>query len=318
MDAVDDDLQRAIENTRAQEEEFEHREQARREEEARQEQLRRNTRPRSLGYEAITSTPLREQTNYPIESNRQTNRNVLFDPNPTRHSYAQIGDSQGSNGSDGYDQLSNDSLSQETDTNDRVSPTSDRDTDSERRSTWQRNHATGYGNRTTGASSRTSFQNEQSNYPQRNTVTCYRCGEKGHIRTGCSVPEVYCAICRTSNHGTRACRRYNSSNDCPPNSSNDTEYHPTATPPQGEVNGMFAPTRTSTAVQSPIPGTTNNQDPANITAAMTLAVQQGVSKAIGEGDVSKQMLKNLERFDGKDRSKCLEMDKQRRSNSTTQ
>ena len=39
---------------------------------------------------------------------------------------------------------------------------------------------------------------------------------------------------------------------------------------------------------------------------MTLAVQQGVSKAIGEGDVSKQMLKNLERFDGKDRSKCLE------------
>ena len=39
---------------------------------------------------------------------------------------------------------------------------------------------------------------------------------------------------------------------------------------------------------------------------MTQAVQQGVSKAIGEGDMSKQMLKNLERFDGKDRSKCLE------------
>ena len=69
---------------------------------------------------------------------------------------------------------------------------------------------------------------------------------------------------------------------------------------------MFAPTRTSTTVHSPIPGTTNNPDPANITAAMMLAVQQGVSKAIGEGDVSKQMLKNLERFDGKDRSKCLE------------
>ena len=39
---------------------------------------------------------------------------------------------------------------------------------------------------------------------------------------------------------------------------------------------------------------------------MTQAVQQGISKAIGEGDVSKQMLKNLERFDGKDKSKCLE------------
>ena len=58
------------------------------EEEARQEQLRRNTRPRSLGYEAITSTPVRDQTNYPIASNRQTNRNVLFDPNPIQHSYA--------------------------------------------------------------------------------------------------------------------------------------------------------------------------------------------------------------------------------------
>ena len=70
------------------------------------------------------------------------------------------------NGSDGYDQLSNDSLSQDTDTNDRISPTSDRDTDSERRNNWQRNHTTGYGTRTTGSSSHTSFQNEQSNYPQ--------------------------------------------------------------------------------------------------------------------------------------------------------
>ena len=117
---------------------------------------------------------------------------------------------------------------------------------------------------------------------------------------------MYCTICRTPNHGTRACRRYNNTNDCPPNSSSNPEYHPTATPPQGEANGLFAPTRTSTAVHSPIPGSTNNPDPANITAAMTLAVQQGVSKAIGEGDVSKQMLNNLERFDGKDRSKCLE------------
>ena len=58
VDAVDDDLQRVIENARAQEEAFENREQARREEEARQEQVRRNTRSRSLGYEAITSTPL--------------------------------------------------------------------------------------------------------------------------------------------------------------------------------------------------------------------------------------------------------------------
>ena len=81
---------------------------------------------------------------------------------------------------------------------------------------------------------------------------------------------------------------------------------------------MFAPTRTSTAVQSLIPVTTIKPETANITAAMTQAVQQGVSRAIGEGDVSKQMLKNLERFDGKDRSKCLEWLSKRRSHSTTQ
>ena len=197
-------------------------------------------------------------------------------------------------------------MSQDTDMNDRISPTGNRDTNSERRSNWQQNHTTGYGTRMTGATGHTGFQNELSHYPQRNTITCYRCGEQGHIRTGCLVPEVYCSNCRTSNHGTRACRRYNNTNDSPPNSNNSPEYHPMATPPQGETNGLFAPTRMSTAVHSSIPGTTIHPETANITAAMTQAVQQGVSRAIGEGDVSKQMLKNLERFDGKDRSKCLE------------
>ena len=63
---------------------------------------------------------------------------------------------------------------------------------------------------------------------------------------------------------------------------------------------------TSTAVPSPIPVNTLHPDTANMTEAMTKAVQQAISRAIGTGDVSKQMLKNLERFDGKDRSKCLE------------
>ena len=72
------------------------------------------------------------------------------------------------------------------------------------------------------------------------------------------------------------------------------------------MNRLFAPTKNSTAVQSPIPGNTIHPDTANIMAALTQAVQQGISKTIGNGDVSKEMLKNLERFDGKDRSKCLE------------
>ena len=72
------------------------------------------------------------------------------------------------------------------------------------------------------------------------------------------------------------------------------------------MNGLFAPPMSSTAVPSPIPVNTLHPDTANMTEAMTQAVQQGISKAIGTGDMSKQMLKNLERFDGKNRSKCLE------------
>ena len=304
IEAVEEDLSKIIESVRTQEEEFENREQARKEEEARQEQLRQNARPTGFSYQTITSTPLRTQAPYPTTNqNRQTNRGILFDPNPTCHSYAYAGDT---NSNDDYEQLSGDSLSQDTDMNDKISPTGDRDTNGEHRSDWHQTHGTGYGTRVTGTTGRTGFQSEHSQYPPRNTITCYRCGEQGHIRTGCLVPEVYCSICRTSNHGTRACRRYNNANDSPPNSNSSHGYHPTVTPPQGETNGLFAPTKTSTAVHSPIPGTTINPEPANITEAMTQAVQQGVSRGIGEGDVSKQMLKNLETFDGKDRSKCLE------------
>ena len=210
------------------------------------------------------------------------------------------------NSNDRYEQFSNDSMIQDTEMNDRISPSSDRGTDSDPRNDWHQGHGTGYGPRATGATGHTCLQNEHSQYSQRNTITCFRCGEQGNIRTSCLVPKVYCNNCRTSNHGTKACKTYNSNNSSPPNSNNSQGYHPTPSPPQPGTNGLFAPTKTSTAVQSPIPGNTIHLDTANIMAAMTQAVQQGLSKAIGDGDVSKQMLKNLERFDGKERSKCLE------------
>ena len=301
IDTVDDDLTGVIESVREQEEEFENREQARREEEARQEQLRRNTRPTGLGYQATTSTPLRTQPPYSTASqNRQLNRGILFDPNPTRHSYAQATET---NSNDDYEQFSNDSVIQETERNDRISPTSDRGSNSDHRNDWHQGQGAGHGSRATGTTGRTGFENEHSQYPQRNAVTCYRCGEQGHICTACLIPEVYCNNCRTPNHGTKACKRYNNTNNSPPNSNNSQGYHPTPSPPQSR---LFTPTKTSTAVQFPIPSNAIQPDTANITAAMTQAVQQGVSRAIGDGDMSKQMLKNLERFDGKDRSKCLE------------
>ena len=206
------------------------------------------------------------------------NKGVFFNPNTVRHSYAQASDG---NSNDDFEHFSNDSMSHDTEN--------------------------GYGPQATGANGRTGFANEHAQYPpHRNTITCFRCGEQGHIRTSCLTPDVYCTHCKTPNHSTKACRRYNSNNNSPPNSNSDQGYHPTPSPTQADANGLFAPTKTSTAVQSPIPNTIGHSDTANITAAMTQAVQQGVSKVIGEGDMSKKMLKNIERFDGKDKSKCLE------------
>ena len=64
-------------------------------------------------------------------------------------------------------------MSQDTDMNDRILLTGDRDTNGECRSDWHQNHTTGYGTRVAGTMGHTGFQNEHSQYPQRNTITCY-------------------------------------------------------------------------------------------------------------------------------------------------
>ena len=251
LETVDEELMSVIESARVQEEEFENREQARKEEEARQEQLRRNTGPTSLRYHTTTSTPLKTLAPYSTTSNtRQASRGVLFDPNPTRHSYAYRGNTNSNND---YDQLSGDSVSQGSDINDRISPTGNRDSNGEHRSDWQQGRTTGYGNRTTGTSGHTGFSAEQPQYQPRTPVICFKCGDPGHIRTTCQATDVYCTFCRTINHNNKACKKYNNPNDSPTNSTSSQGYHPTATPPQGDTNGLFAPTKTSTAVQSPIP-----------------------------------------------------------------
>ena len=73
----------------------------------------------------------------------------------------------------------------------------------------------------------------------------------------CTAPH-----CRTPNHSTKACRRYNSNNNSPPNSNSNQGYHPTPSPTQTDTNRLFAPTKTSTAVQSPIPNTIGHSDTA--------------------------------------------------------
>ena len=43
----------------------------------------------------------------------------------------------------------------------------------------------------------------------------YRCGEIGHMRHDCKAERVYCTICRSPNHDTKACRKYQNNNHSP-------------------------------------------------------------------------------------------------------
>ena len=63
-----------------------------------------------------------------------------------------------------------------------------------------------------------------------NGPTCFKCREQGHTRLECRE-RVYCTLCRTHNHDTKACRKQHNNIPSPTNSHLTTGYHPTETPP---------------------------------------------------------------------------------------
>ena len=71
------------------------------------------------------------------------------------------------------------------------------------------------------------FKNSPNSSRNRNTPTCFRCGEQGHTRHECKN-RVYCTHCRSSE---KACRKLTHNTPSPSNSHIPTGYHPTATPP---------------------------------------------------------------------------------------
>ena len=64
----------------------------------------------------------------------------------------------------------------------------------------------------------------------RNSTTCFKCGEQGHMRMDCKE-QVFCTHCRTANHDTKACRKHHNNTPSPMNSHIPAGYHPTTTPP---------------------------------------------------------------------------------------
>ncbi|XP_064032381.1 endogenous retrovirus group K member 113 Gag polyprotein-like [Pogoniulus pusillus] len=48
---------------------------------------------------------------------------------------------------------------------------------------------------------------EQGKNRGANAATCFRCGEKGHMRSQCQQGAVWCPACQKDNHSQKACRR---------------------------------------------------------------------------------------------------------------
>ena len=84
---------------------------------------------------------------------------------------------------------------------------------------------------TTRPPNRNGFQNNLPNSSDnRNGLTCFKCGEQGHIKRDCKE-RVYCTNCRMTGHDTKVCRKHHHSTPSPTNSHIPMGYHPKATPP---------------------------------------------------------------------------------------
>ena len=169
------------------------------------------------------------------------------------------------------------------------------------------------------------FQNNSPNASDtRNGPTCFKCGEQGHMRAGCRE-RVFCTLCKTYNHDTKACRKQHNTTPSPTNSQITTGYHPMATPPPlvgtttttqpthqiGTHNNgplfqnLFENNqpRTSTMIHTPYNGA-SPAAPDNIIEGLTHIMTQ-VANNNKKEDASKEMMKNIKIFDGSNKAECI-------------
>ena len=156
----------------------------------------------------------------------------------------------------------------------------------------------------------------------RNSPICFRCGEQGHMGLVCRE-RVFCDLCRSYNHDTKACRKQHNNIPSPTNSQITTGYHPTVTPPplmgtttittqQTGVhnnNPLFQnlldnnQPRISTMIQTPQNGTSPTT-PVDLVKGITQIMNQ-VANNNKRDNASKQMMKNIKIFDGSIKAECI-------------
>ena len=166
--------------------------------------------------------------------------------------------------------------------------------------------------------------NSPNSSNNRNSPTCFKCGEQGHMRIDCRE-RVFCTHCRTANHDTKACRKHHSNAPSLTNSHIPAGYHPKATPAPllgtaatiQQTHQTGAPNnrplfqnlfdnsqpRTSTTIHTPFNGASPVPS-ANMTEALTQALTQ-VANSNKKDEVSKLMMKNIKIFDGSNKAECI-------------
>ena len=173
------------------------------------------------------------------------------------------------------------------------------------------------------------FDNSPNSSSNRNGPMCFRCSEQGHMRYKCMV-RVFCNHCKSNSYSNKTCRKLTNGTPSPTSSHIPTGYHPTATPPPLLGNAPNQSTHTTTQPQptdttnnglrfqnyqdtiQPRTSTTvhtpamNNMSPAS-SASMTEAITQLLTHVVSnkKDDISKQMMKSITTFDGRDRTECI-------------
>ena len=261
------------------------------------------------------STPIRNSN---IRSDQP---GLHFNTNPVHHVYATTSDI-----GDQYEPPKNDSILQGATSSPVYRFTTNATDVKGRNKQWRRNNATNTNSNTvnhrqaTRPTGHNGLQNDNPPNPSdpRDGLTCFRCGEQGHIRAECRK-RAFCNLCRSYNHDTKACRKQHNNTQSPTHSQIATGYHPTATPPlllgtmtatqptETHNNQLFNlldnnQPRTSTLMHTPDNGT-SQATPADLIEGITQIMNRVTNDK--RDDASKMMMKNIKIFDGSNKAECI-------------
>ena len=319
LETVDEEITEMLNAMKQSEENYEReQEQAR----IRDKQLRlaRQTNRSDFNFATLANSTITRSNNI-----RTDQPGVHFNTNPVCHVYSTTSMTSGDNQ---YEPPANDSILQGASSALTGQFTTNATDTTDHNNLWRRNNGTNtathmaaqdHATRPTGHSG---FQNNSPNSSDaRIPPTCFKCGEQGHMRLECRE-RVYCTLCRTHNHDTKACRKQHKNIPSPSHSHLTTGYHPTATPapiigtttaPQQthqtgtHNNGLLFQNfvennqpRTSTAIHTPF----NSASPApsiNMMEGLTQIMTQ-VTNNNKRYEASKQMMKNIKIFNGSNKA----------------